>query len=94
MTKRDRQQDTLDLVAALEASETPDQVHGLFQKFIEDLGFSGTVILKVPEMGEALEDCILMNTYPQDWSIRYNESGYLSHDPIVRELFSTTQPFS
>ncbi|QTL34356.1 autoinducer binding domain-containing protein [Pseudoalteromonas viridis] len=35
----------------------------------------------------------LVSSYPDEWIKHYNKSGYLNIDPVVRELYNSSQPF-
>ncbi len=85
---------TIDLVERLDLCQSGNEVSILFQSYIVALGFNHATCIKVPEVGEEPADCVMMSTVPPAWLQRYNELGYVRHDPIVRELSQTYQPYS
>ncbi len=94
MSQREVEQLTLEFVAALDATEASTAITPMFSSYADRLGFTHATCLRVPEAGEQLDDCFLLNTFPDDWVRRYGECGYIKSDPIVRELYLTYQPFS
>ena len=94
MSQREVEQLTLEFVAALDATEVSSAVTPMFSSYADRLGFTHATCLRVPESGEQLDDCFLLNTFPDNWVRHYGESGYIKSDPIVRELFLTYQPYS
>ena len=94
MSQREVEILTLDFVADLDATDTSATVTPLFSRYAERLGFTNATCLRVPEAGELLDDCFLLNTFPSQWTQHYGERDYIKSDPIVRELFRTYQPYS
>lgn len=94
MSQREIEQLTLDFVADLDAANTSAAVAPLFDAYTQQLGFSNAVCLRVPEVGEELDSCFLLNSYPREWVRHYDEQGYIKSDPLVKELFLSYQPFS
>jgi LuxR family transcriptional regulator, quorum-sensing system regulator BjaR1 len=93
VAQREVEQLTLDFVANLDGIEASSGALPLFSAFADKLGFSNAVCLRVPEAGEDLGSCFLLNTFPQDWVRHYDEKEYIKTDPIVRELFANYHPF-
>jgi len=87
------EQSTLDFVEKLDGIENPEIVCDTFQKFIENLGFSNGACLRMPDKGERLWDCVLMNTRPDEWSSEYVEQDYFLRDPMALELGRSYMPF-
>ena len=87
------EQSTLDFVEKLEGIQNPNIVCDTFQTFVENLGFSNSACLRLPEKGERLWDCVLMNTRPDEWSKDYVENDYFLADPMARELGRSYLPF-
>lgn len=85
---------TLDFVGKLNTIEGSQAALPLFSAYAEKLGFTNAICMRVPEPGEDLNSSFLLNTYPQEWVRHYGEKGYISSDPVVRELFVNYDPFS
>ncbi len=88
------EQSTLDFVHKLEGIKDRDVVCETFQSFTENLGFSNSACIKLPEKGEHLRDCVLMNTRPTQWSNEYDNRNYYFLDPMARELGRSYLPFA
>ena len=85
---------TLEFVSKLDAIEGSQAAIPLFSDYAEKLGFSNAICMSVPEPGEDLSTSFLLNSYPHDWVQHYGEKGYISVDPVVRELFVNYHPFT
>jgi len=94
VSQREIEQLTLDFVAKLESTTSSAAVTPLLDGYINKLGFSNAICMRVPDAGETLDSTFLLNSYPNDWVSHYDEHGYIKSDPIVRELFLSYQPFS
>jgi LuxR family transcriptional regulator, quorum-sensing system regulator BjaR1 len=94
VSQREVEHQTLDFIAQLDAVEASHAVLQLFATFADRLGFTNATCLRVPESGEDLAACFLMNTFPRDWVQHYGESEYIKSDPVVQELFATHHPFT
>lgn len=84
---------TLEFVSNLDAVEGSQAALPLFSDYADKLGFTNAICMRVPEPGEDLNSSFLLNTYPQEWVEHYGEKGYISVDPVVRELFINYHPF-
>ena len=93
VAQREVEQLTLDFVAGLDAINASQAALPLFSAYADRLGFSNAICLRVPEAGEDLATCFLLNTFPMDWVRRYDEQQYISVDPVVRELYVNYHPF-
>ena len=94
MSQRQVEQLTLDFIANLDAAKASTEAGPLFQDYANKLGFTNATCMRVPEAGEALDDCFLIKPFEAGWLKHYDEQGYINADPIVRELHLTYQPFS
>jgi len=94
LSQREIEQLTLDFVAKLNDAASSAAVTPMFEAYAGKLGFSNAICMRVPDAGEQLDAAFLLNSYPKDWVQHYDEKGYISADPIVRELFLSCQPFS
>jgi DNA-binding CsgD family transcriptional regulator len=94
MLRQDVEKGTLELVQSLDRTSETTAAIEHFERHIRALGFSYAMCLKVPELGEDICDCFLFCSYPRSWIEHYAEAGYVKHDPIVREVFLTYQPYT
>ena len=85
---------TLDFVQQLEAHDAAEQIHAGFQCFIQSFGFDNAVCVKLPEPGEELATCVLLNSRPDEWSNGYAARGYFGADPMARQLSRSNLPFA
>ena len=88
------EQSTLEFVADVTALENPAAVCNKFQTFIEDLGFSNGACLRLPDKGERIWDCVMMNTRPDEWSTEYVANDHYLTDPMALELGRSYNPFA
>jgi LuxR family transcriptional regulator, quorum-sensing system regulator BjaR1 len=86
-------QSTLELASDLAGLNTAAAINIRFQHFAESMGFNSVSCIKVPDPGEQLETCIHMCTHPQRWIDRYIEKDYVRIDPLVRQVFRSTEAF-
>ena len=93
LAQREVEQLTLDFVAKLDAIDASPEALPLFTAYADRLGFTNAVCLRVPESGEELSSCFLLNTFPQEWVRHYAEKDYIKSDPVVRELYANYHPF-
>lgn len=94
MIRQEIEQRTLSFVERIEHVEAGADARGLFQDYIEALGFSRATCMKIPEAGEEAADCIMLSTFPDEWMRHYGEQGYVKTDPVVRELYQTQHAYS
>ena len=85
---------TLDFVASVSDAKVQGVVMSRFQAFIEQMGFSSVACLRVPQPGEDLSRCLLMNTRPLAFTNQYIERNYVRRDPLVREMFLNYHPYA
>jgi len=88
------EQSTLEFVSKLDGIDNRNIVCDTFQTFIEDLGFSNSACLRLPDKGERLWDCVLMNTRPDEWSTEYMANDHYLNDPMALELGRSYNPFA
>lgn len=94
MSRREIEQLTLDFVAKMDQVSTAKEVAELFNTYSNQLGFTNTTCLRVPEVGEDLGQCFLHNSFPMEWVKHYSDKGYIQQDPMVKEVFLNYQPFT
>jgi LuxR family quorum sensing-dependent transcriptional regulator len=89
------EQRTLDFIAEIDRIDDSASVCSLFQCFLaNEIGLTNVVCLKVPNASETLNSTIYFNTRPEAWTQHYVESNHIFHDPMVRELYRTYDPYS
>jgi DNA-binding CsgD family transcriptional regulator len=94
MLRQDLQRTTFELVRSLDPTFEATAAVEQFDRHIRSLGFTYAMCLKVPEIDQDLSDCLLLCSFPEEWIARYAGQDYVKHDPIVRELFRTYQPYT
>ena len=85
---------TLDFVERLEQYGTANDIHAGFQSFIENFGFDNAVCVRLPDPGEELAACVMLNSRPEEWSNGYAARDYFRADPMARELSRSFMPFA
>lgn len=85
---------TLDFVSILDGAESKQAASDLFRSFIENFGFTRSIVMKIPEVGDAPADCVELNTFPAEWIEHYYQSGYHRLDPVMRNLTRGAGAFS
>jgi LuxR family transcriptional regulator, quorum-sensing system regulator BjaR1 len=89
------EQKALEFIAEIDRIDDSANVRDLFQRFLEkEIGLSNVVCLKVPNASETLNSTIYFNTRPEAWTQHYVQANHIFHDPMVRELYKTYDPYS
>ena len=89
------EQKALDFIGEMDRIDNSVSVRDLFQHFLEkETGLTNVVCLKVPNASETLNSTIYFNTRPEAWTQHYIEANHIFHDPMVRELYKTYDPYS
>ena len=89
------EQKTLNFIAEIDRIDDTGGVGDLFQHFLaKEVGLSNVVCLKVPNASETLNSTIYFNTRPEAWTQHYVNANHIFHDPMVRELYKTHDPYS
>ena len=73
----------IDFLPTVSALETAELVANYFQDVVTRYGGIYVLMCRIPEPHETLADCILMDTRPAAWSLRYRNKGYINTDPLV-----------
>ncbi len=85
---------TLDFVATLESNSDIEKIGAAFHNYVASLGFTNAACITLPEAGDLVDDSVLMNSRPDEWSNEYIARDCVSSDPMVHELFRTYHPFA
>lgn len=85
---------TLDFVQCLQGLTNYDQICAVIMKELEWFGFSCVTSFSIPGPGCHLKDSIWLNNRPAEYVDRYEEKNYVIHDPIVKELRRSMNPYS
>jgi DNA-binding CsgD family transcriptional regulator len=89
------EQKALNFIAEIDRIDNSASVCDLFQRFLEkEIGLTNVVCLKVPSASETLNSTIYFNTRPEAWTQHYIDANHIFHDPMVRELYKTYDPYS
>lgn len=83
----------LEFVDALEPATRPEEVFGLFQQAITELGFHAFIMGGVPRPGGSFTDLVLANGWPDEWFETYARDNLIAVDPIPRFAMKTLNPF-
>jgi len=85
---------TLDFVSTLERNSDIEKIGAAFHDYVVSLGFANAACITLPESGDLVDDSVLMNSRPDEWSAAYITCNCVRNDPMVRELFQTYNPFA
>lgn len=77
-------------------AKTKEEVYQHFQTTLANLGYDRLTYCYAtdqPKLNRKAEFGIV-STYPQEWLEYYNQSNFMAHDPIVKQLFLTNGAFA
>ena len=96
MSKDDRYaQFTFDMVEQIQRAGTDRQILEQRISFaLRQLGFEYVTVWTLPPPGQSPLEGVLMNTRPMAYVQRYVEENYLTKDPVIAALRTTSRPFS
>ncbi len=84
----------LDTVEALKRAPSVIKVKEIFRQTAERYGFTSFLCAATPRPEEANYDPLLFDEWPAEWRARYRERRYYVRDPMLQEMFLTTEPFA
>jgi LuxR family quorum sensing-dependent transcriptional regulator len=84
----------LDFVQRLQGLTRYDEICTAIMQELEWFGFSCVTSFSIPGPGGQLKDSILLNNRPAEYVDRYAEKNYVVHDPVVKELRRSMNPYS
>lgn len=87
----DRAYAFVDEVASLKSSQ---EVLDSLQAVCSEFGLERIFISGIPLPGESIAPYVMLNGWPEPWSTRYIERGYVHVDPCARRLTSSATPFA
>lgn len=73
-----------------------EDVYQIFQSALESMGYDRLIYCYAtdqPKLNRKAEFGIV-TTYPEEWTNYYNQSNFMDHDPVVRQLFKSDGPFA
>ncbi len=77
-------------------ANSKEDVYQLFKNALEMLGYDRvlyTYVTDQPKLNQKAKFGIV-TTYPEEWVKYYNQSNFMKHDPVVKQLFKSDGPFS
>ncbi|MET7246871.1 LuxR family transcriptional regulator [Methylobacterium sp. EM32] len=85
---------SFDLISEIKQSNCLDQIHSILDKSANIFGYNTFVIAEAPlKSRDMLQDRLMLARWPEQWSERYGEQGYIHHDPVVAHTRRMTGPF-
>jgi len=85
---------TLDTLEALERAPSILKVKEVFRRAVERFGFTSFLCSAPPRPEEGSVDPVLFDAWSRDWRQRYSKRRHYLHDPMLRELQRTADPFT
>jgi LuxR family quorum sensing-dependent transcriptional regulator len=84
---------TLDAIHALENAPSVLKVKEVFRQQAERHGFTSFLCSAPPSPGRQIVNPILFEEWPATWTRRYVQRRHFVHDPMLKEIFRTADPF-
>jgi LuxR family transcriptional regulator, quorum-sensing system regulator BjaR1 len=84
---------SLEFIDELQSLTDPETIKAKILVELNKFGFSHFACTDLPQPGEALTDLWLIDEWNSEWSDRYLARNYVARDPMVHELFATSDPF-
>ncbi len=84
----------LDFVDRSNGIGDPKILLGEFAELVKRFGFSHFIMTGLPAYGDDVEDLIVANAWPVEWTDRYREQAYFPEDPVSRYAFVGSKAFS
>jgi LuxR family quorum sensing-dependent transcriptional regulator len=82
-----------DYVETLEGIASEDEAFAHLSKVANFFGLSSFAISGIPEPHEKIDPYILLNGWPEEWSRRYMEKGYVRIDPVIQRTLLSDNAF-
>lgn len=60
---------------------------------MSSFGFQHFIMSGLPAFGQNVEDFVICNRWPTEWTNRFRERDYFKDDPVSLWSFKTTSPF-
>ncbi|WP_336491364.1 helix-turn-helix transcriptional regulator [Methylobacterium nigriterrae] len=90
----DIRQISFDIIHRLRGAKSRSEVYGELRAAGGHFGYDAFLIGGLPRTeAEGLLDCAMITGWPDTWTERYQSHGYLHHDPVIRHIRNTTEPF-
>jgi LuxR family quorum sensing-dependent transcriptional regulator len=91
----DRTAFVFDTIQEIKLAKKPDELMTLLAKVGAQFGFDkACAIASIPQTHHDFERYSYAERWPAGWHERYLERQYLDHDPVIKRLRSSTQPFA
>lgn len=84
----------LDTLQSFERAPNTSKVKEVFRRAVEKFGFTSFMCSAPPRPEEVAYDPVLFDAWPIEWRARYRKRRYHLHDPMLRELYRTANPFT
>lgn len=88
--------ETLSFVAAIDRAISSDDIAAIVLSAVRPFGFSRILAGVIPTPGMSSDQQqanVVLHRWPEEWSGRYFEQGYLFHDPTVHRVTRSIEPF-
>jgi LuxR family transcriptional regulator, quorum-sensing system regulator BjaR1 len=85
--------ETLDAISALEQAPSILKVKEIFRRSAERHGFTAFLCAAPPSPDRQIVSPILFEEWPEAWTSTYVERRHYVHDPMLKEIFRTADPF-
>ena len=84
---------TLDSVQALSRAPSVLKVHEIFRQAADRHGYSTFLCSAPPDGNKKVVNPILFEEWPSAWRRAYIKRRYYVHDPMLKQIFRTANPF-
>ena len=82
-----------DFVETLEGIASEREAFDQLSKVTNFFGLSSFAVSGIPEPHEKIDPYILMDGWPEEWSHRYLEKGYVRIDPVIQRTLLSDNAF-
>lgn len=83
----------LDAIHALENAPSILKVKEALRRHAEQFGYNAFLCSAPPPPGRPVSNPILFEEWPEGWTRRYVRRRHYVHDPMLKEIFRTAEPF-
>lgn len=85
--------EVFDFCNALAEQTNASDIVRLFHKAIEQVGFSNSIVVGIPQADQRFEHVVLLKNWPEGWFDVYLKSNFARTDPVLRLCRSSSSLF-
>lgn len=93
MMSSDYGRNTIDFIEGLMAVSTIDEALRAIESGFSAFGFETIIITGIPNHQQTFSQMVMAKRWPEEWFELYTRKNFDRHDPVVRNLRQTINPF-